>query len=230
MQTYSFLRNFATDASTPKTAFQFALEVLRGAISAGAIKEGEPLLQNDIAAALGISRMPVREALRILAAEGWLDVSPHKGAVVATLSIEEVIETFEIRFALESLALRKSIPAISTEDLAQCQLIVEAMDLETDVGRWVDLNRKFHLSLYAKAGSRLRAVIGEQYDAVDRYLRLELTTLHNADESQLEHRAILDACRARDIEAAIALLGPHIVEAGHDLAVSLEKKRAGLNT
>ena len=98
MNTASLVRDFAQDRSAPKTAFQFALETLRDAIASGTVKEGEALLQNDIAAALGLSRMPVREALRMLEAEGWVEFSPYKGAVVTRLSAEEVIETFEIRF------------------------------------------------------------------------------------------------------------------------------------
>jgi DNA-binding GntR family transcriptional regulator len=227
MSTVTVICNVAQDRAAPKTAFQFALETLRTAIASGAIREGEALLQTDIAAALGLSRMPVREALRILEAEGWVEFLPHKGAVVATLSIEEIIETFEIRFALESLALRKSIPVIEAAALDHAQALIAALDAEQDAARWVSLNRQFHLCLYTGAGKRLRATIDEQYDAVDRYLRIELATLQNAAESQAEHRAILAACRDRDVEAAVALIGPHIAEAGHDLAAALSQRRGG---
>jgi DNA-binding GntR family transcriptional regulator len=226
MNTASLVRDFVQDRSAPKTAFQFALETLRAAIASGAVKEGEALLQNDIAAALGLSRMPVREALRMLEAEGWVEFSPYKGAVVTRLSAEEVIETFEIRFALESLALRKSLPVISPDTFERAQALIDALDGERDVGRWVDLNRQFHLCLYIGAGKRLLAAINEQYAAADRYLRIELETLHNAAESQAEHRAILAACRARDADSAIALCEPHIVEAGHELAASLTRRRS----
>jgi len=226
MNTASLLRDFAESRPSPKTAFQFALETLRDAIASGKVQEGEALLQNDIAVALGLSRMPVREALRMLEAEGWVEFSPYKGAVVTRLSAEEVIETFEIRFALESLALRKSLPVISPAAFEDAQAVIDALDGERDVGRWVDLNRQFHLCLYTGAGKRLLAAINEQYAAADRYLRIELETLHNAAESQAEHRAILAACRARDIEAAIALSEPHIVEAGHELAASLTRRRS----
>jgi DNA-binding GntR family transcriptional regulator len=99
------------------------------------------------------------------------------------------------------------------------------MDAESDIGRWVDLNRRFHLTLYAEAGARLLDLIESQYAAVDRYLRLELAEMHNADESQEEHRAILAACRAREVEEAVMLLEPHIYEAGIDLANALSKRR-----
>ncbi len=221
----SIIRDFAAGGGAPKTAYQFALETLRNAIASGAINEGELLLQNDIAAALGLSRMPVREALRILEAEGWVEFSPHKGAVVSRLSAEEIVETFEIRFTLESLALRKSLPIMPNEAFDRAQALVDALDGERDIGKWVDLNRRFHLCLYVGAGKRLLALINEQYAAADRYLRIELETLHNAEESQVEHRAILAACRVRDVETAVALCEPHIVEAGHELAAALTRRR-----
>jgi DNA-binding GntR family transcriptional regulator len=226
MDTVGIIRDFASDRSMPKTAFQFALETIRETIASGAIKEGEALLQNDIAAALGVSRMPVREALRMLEAEGWVEFLPYKGAAVARLSAEEIVETFEIRFALESLALRKSLPTMPEATFERADALIDTLDRETDFGRWVDLNRQFHLSLYTGAGKRLLAAIGEQYDAADRYLRIELETLHNAGESQSEHRALLAACRARDVEAAIVVFEPHVVEAGHELAAALTRRRS----
>ncbi len=210
----------------PRTATQHVVDRLREAIVGGELAEGSQLLQNEIAQALGVSRTPVRELLRLLEAEGWVVFSPHRGAVVATLSGDEVRQIFDIRFALESLALRKSVPLMEAAAFGQAEALIEEMDSERDIGRWVDLNRRFHLSLYQHAGSRLLALIQSQYDAVDRYLRCELVVLDNAADSQVEHRAILAACRALDVERAIALCEPHIAEAGEDLAEALERRRA----
>jgi DNA-binding GntR family transcriptional regulator len=209
----------------PRTATQYVLEALRDGIATRKLEEGQQLVQNDIAETLNVSRMPVREALRILEAEGWVEFSPRRGAVVASLSVNDVPQIFEIRFALEALALRKSVPAISSTILDRAASFLDDMDAESDIGRWVDLNRRFHLTLYAEAGARLLDLIESQYAAVDRYLRLELAEMHNADESQEEHRAILAACRAREVEEAVMLLEPHIYEAGIDLANALSKRR-----
>jgi DNA-binding GntR family transcriptional regulator len=168
----------------------------------------------------------VREALRLLEAEGWVEFSPHRGAVVATLSTDDIVQVFEIRFALEALALRKSIPSLEVGLLDRAAAILDEMDVERGIGRWVDLNRRFHLTTYSGAGARLLSEIQHQYDAVDRYLRLELAELDNAEESQEEHRAILAACRASDTDAAVALLGPHVLEAGIDLAKFIETRRS----
>lgn len=212
-------------ATRHRTATQHVVNRLREAILGGKLTEGSQLLQHDIAEALGVSRTPVREALRILEAEGWVVFSPHRGAVVATLSSDDVRQIFDIRFALESLALRKSIPILQAQEFDNAEAVIEQMEHERDVGRWVDLNRRFHLSFYQRAGSRLLSLIQSQYDAVDRYLRFELLVLDNAEDSQTEHRAILAACRERDVEKAISLCEPHIAEAGEELAEALERRR-----
>lgn len=209
-----------------RTATQFVADVLREAIATGELPEGDQLLQNDIAMALGISRTPVRESLRLLEAEGWIEFSPHRGAVVATLSSDEVRQIFEIRFTLEALALKQSLPKIAVSGFDAAARILDELDGEQEISRWVALNRRFHLTLYAGAGERLIRLIESQYDAVDRYLRLELVEMNNADDSQDEHRAILVACRARDVEAAIALSEPHIAGAGVDLAEALAQRRS----
>lgn len=223
------LRQIALENGPPRrTATQYVLDTLRDAIATGILSEGEPILQNEIAEALDVSRMPVREALRLLEAEGWVDFSPHRGAVVAVLSIEDVREVFKIRFALESLALQESVPIVEDATLDRAAAILDEMDGEADFGRWVDLNRRFHLTLYAGAGPRLIGLIESQYNAVDRYLRIELAEMHNAQESQVEHRAILAACRDHNVARAIALNEPHIYEAGLDLANALNKRRGTL--
>jgi DNA-binding GntR family transcriptional regulator len=211
-----------------KTATLFVADVLREAIATGALPEGNQLLQNELSVALGVSRTPVRESLRLLEAEGWVEFSPHRGAVVATLSSDEVRQIFEIRFALEALALKKSLPKVAATVFDDAASILDELDVEQNISRWVALNRRFHMTLYAGAGERLIKLIESQYYAVDRYLRLELHEMDNADDSQDEHRAILVACRARDVAAAIALSEPHIAGAGVDLAEALEQRRSRL--
>jgi len=208
-----------------RTATQFVVDVLREAIATGDLREGDQLPQIEIAEMLGVSRTPVRESLRLLEAEGWVDFSPHRGAVVASLSSDEVRQIFEIRFALEALALKQSIPSLPAVIFDQAATILDELDVEQDIGRWVGLNRRFHLTLYSRAGARLLGLIESQYDAVDRYLRLELVEMNNASDSQDEHRAILVACRERDVERAVALSEPHIAGAGIDLAEALERRR-----
>jgi DNA-binding GntR family transcriptional regulator len=208
-----------------RTATQHVVECLREGIATGALAEGDALVQDEIAEALGVSRTPIREALRLLEAEGWVRFSPHRGAVVATLSADEIRQIFEIRFALESLALKQSIPKLDAAAFDDARSMLDALDREADIGRWVALHRKFHMRLYAAASPRLLALIEDQYDAVDRYLRLELLAMDNAADNREEHRAILSACRAQRIDEAIRLCEPHIAGAGVDLAEALDRRR-----
>jgi DNA-binding GntR family transcriptional regulator len=220
------LRQLVSSRAAPhRTATSYVVETLREAILTGLLPEGSQLHQTELATSMKLSRMPVREALRLLEAEGWVEFSPHRGAVVATLSTEDIKQVFEIRFALEALALQKSVPTLDAATLDRAAAILDEMDLEQSIGRWVDLNRRFHLTTYSGAGARLLALIQNQYDAVERYLRLELAELHNADESQEEHRAILAACRAGDAAQAVAELEPHVREAGIDLAQFIDMRR-----
>ena len=212
--------------SRHRTATLFVADVLREAIATGEFAEGQQLLQTDIAEALGISRTPLRESLRLLEAEGWVEFSPHRGAVVATLSSDDVQQIFEIRFVLEALALKQSLPNIEESAFDIAASVLDELDMERDIGRWVALNRRFHLTLYAGASARLISLIESQYDAVDRYLRVELIEMDNASDSQDEHRAILVACRERDIAQAVALSEPHIAGAGVDLADALRRRRS----
>src|SRR5689334_15832455 len=120
--------------STPRfrTASSFVSDMLRTAILTGVLKDGEPLRQDELAAALGVSRMPVREALRRLEAEGFVDFQPHKGAVVAELSAEEAEEIYEIRLTLECRRLRESIPHLTDGALDGAAVILDEMDTEQD--------------------------------------------------------------------------------------------------
>ncbi len=222
------LQDIARNGATRhRTATQHVADCLREGIANGTLVEGEALVQDEIAEALGVSRTPIREALRMLEAEGWVVFSPHRGAVVATLSTDEVRQIFEIRFALESLALRQSVPNLDKEAFDDASALLDALESEMDIGRWVALHRRFHLRLYAAAGPRLVGLIENQYDAVDRYLRLELLAMDNAADNRDEHRAILAACRRGDVEEAIALSEPHIAGAGKDLAEALDRRRGG---
>src|SRR5690625_3011319 len=91
--------------------------VLRKAILKGELKAGERLVQTELAEAIGVSRMPIREALRTLETEGLIVMEPHKGAIVRSISIEDIKEIYELRLALEPLALQKSVPNFSTQHI-----------------------------------------------------------------------------------------------------------------
>lgn len=203
------------NASTP----ELVAHALREAILGGLYAPGQPLRQDTIAAALGLSKIPVREALRRLEAEGLVVLHPNRGAVVAPLIPQEAQEIAEIRIALETLALRLALPHLAPRDLRVATGILDDLDAENDVTRWGALNRDFHQTLYTPANRpQLLALISAQHRRFDRYMRVVLASMCHQVDSQAEHRALLEACRAGDEATAVAILERHIATAAALLA------------
>ena len=122
-------------------------EALRLAISLGEFAPGFQLRQDELAERFGTSRIPVREALKQLEAQGFVTFLANRGAVVSDLSIDEVVELLEIRIALECHALRLSIPAMGEMDLDDANKILRSYDKEPDPEKWGAFNWRFHETL-----------------------------------------------------------------------------------
>lgn len=215
----------------PRTSLTSAVaDRLREMIIRGEIQEGEQLRQDAIAADLQVSRIPVREALRRLEAEGLINIIAHRGAVVSSLSSDEIEELFEMRAVLESEVLRLSIPGLTDADFKQAEAILEkyekALWMKGDVGSWGRLNSEFHTVLYSRANRpHFMAVIRQINNNGDRYTRLQLYLTRAFERAKKEHRMLLDLCRKRDMNAAVELLQQHIRTAGRTLKESLEQRR-----
>lgn len=199
--------NSTAEASrSRRTASEVVTEALREAILRGILKGGQRLGQEELAAQFGVSRLPIREALRQLEVEGFVLSYPHRGVVVSTLTPEEVQEISEIRLALETLALRLTIPHLSEDVLQQADAILSKIDQETDLLGWSELNWQFHKTLYTPANRpRLLTLLKNLYATANRYP----LTSYKA-QSQQEHRKILEACRHRETETALKILEQHI--------------------
>ncbi|MBV8650408.1 MAG: GntR family transcriptional regulator [Alphaproteobacteria bacterium] len=211
-----------------RTATAFVAETLRSAILKGALDEGAALRQDDLAATFGVSRMPIREALRQLEAEGLVDFQPHKGAIVALLPRDEIWEVYEMRVMAETFALRLSLPHLTVVMLDRAAALLEEAEGEPDVTRWGILNRQFHLTLLSGAPrKRLTALIDQLHNAVDRYLRFLLANLDYEQRSQEEHRVILAACRAGDVDGAVEALRQHLTGGGRAMVEFVEHREAG---
>ena len=188
-------------------------EALRRAISAGEMAPGFQLRQDDLAERFGTSRIPVREALRQLEAEGFVTFLPNRGAVVSDLSIDEVIELLEIRIALECHALRLAIPAMGDIDLDDAREILRSYDKEPDPEKWGAFNWRFHKALYAPCNRpRLLAMIEANYGHVGRFTRTLVSRATGKDRPQREHYQLLEFCRGGEVEKAVRLLREHIVQ------------------
>lgn len=201
-----------------RTATAFVEAVLREAILGGHLAGGTPLRQEELAACFAVSRMPVREALRQLEAQALVDFAPHKGAVVTDISAADAADHYAIRAALEPAALRLSIPHLTAEDFTRAEGLIAEMDGEADIARLGDLNRRFHLTLYARAGRpRLLALVEQHLAAADRYLRFHFAALGRDHMAQDEHAALLAAARARDTEAASRIAAAHVETAARNI-------------
>src|SRR5215831_6943779 len=138
-----------------KTVAAAAAEALRGRILAGELKEGSQLRQEVLAAELGVSRIPLREALRLLEGEGLVTIVPHRGAVVSVLSPEEIGELFDLRVLIEPDLIRRAIPNMTAEDLREAEDTLagyKSAFAQRNVESWGSLNTRFHTVLYRAAG------------------------------------------------------------------------------
>ena len=202
---------------------------LRMRILSGEISSGSELKIQALAEEFGVSVMPVREALRMLATEGLVELRPRRSPLVAMPDIAEILEINEIRQALEPLALASAIDGHSRKSLAACRRIVDA-DRECE-DRWkkVELNRKFHKSLLETSKkSRLLQAIEAQYGTMS-LLAQYLVVRDNfvVGMPHAEHEAILGAVEERNTEKAIALLRNHISQSSERLEKALENREIG---
>ena len=196
----------------------------------GDIQEGEQLRQDAIAQEFAVSRIPVREALRQLEAEGLITIVPHRGAVVSLLSCDEIEELFEMRAILEPEVLRISIPNLKEDDFAKAEQILETYDTalrnEGDVSEWGRLNWQFHSTLYAGANRPqfMNVIRTINYNG-ERYIRLQLYLTRALERARKEHHMLLGLCRKRNIEGACELLARHIRTAGKSLSQFVTEHR-----
>ena len=205
---------------------ELVADALRQAILQGQFKSKQPLRQDEIAAEFGVSKIPVREALFQLKAEGLVTFYPNRGAVVSELSAAEVDEIYAMRSALESLALRRAIPRLSEADFFRAEGALAALDQEQNPAGWSELNWEFHALLYHAARMpRLMSTVERLHHNVARYLILYLAGMAYQETSQAEHRAILAAARQRDSDAAVAHLEQHLASAAEMLGSYLSGEK-----
>lgn len=219
------------DLRIPRQSLTSAVSnVLRERILRGELKAGDQLVQHSIATELGLSRIPVREALRQLEAEGLVKIVDHRGAVVSTLSADEIMEMFEVRMLLESHLLRLAIPRMTGEDFEEAENTLTSyttsLKKEENVEDWGVLNWKFHSCLYEAANRpRILSMAESIHNNADRYVRLHLFLVHETTRANEEHREILRFCKEGDVEAACKALEQHIEYAGKSLAEYLRSRR-----
>jgi DNA-binding GntR family transcriptional regulator len=197
-----------------RTLWEQVRDRLREDILAGRLEPGAELSEVALAREFGTSRGPLREALGRLAAEGLVTVTPRRGAVVTQLSREEFIDAYQVREALETLAVRLAVPLLSDAEVAHlrelCELMARAAR-EDEVRLFFDTNNSFHEALVRGSRNRKlhevhRMLVGQMVPYLPRSLELR----GNLQQSVAEHEAILAAIEARDANRAAELLADHI--------------------
>jgi len=200
-------------------------ERLREEIQDGTLAPGTRLRQNEVADRFEVSTTPVREAFAQLQAEGLIRVDPHRGAVVFRPTVSDLIQAYEIRVVLESLAVRLATPRLTPEIGRGLSDLIDRMDRTSDSRRWLRLNDEFHLRLYGCAERpQLNALITNLRDASAPYIHMFVSSTKPGDESSAEHRQILDACLAGDIEAAQKAVHRHLQHASDQLQAYLTRE------
>lgn len=201
-------------------------ESLRKRILSGEFADGQQLRQEALSNEYGVSRVPVREALRQLEAEGLIQIIDHKGALVSKLSFEDVQELLEIRAQLESTVLAASIPCQTEDDLTLAQATLDEFEqalVSNDVRQWGELNSRFHLALYrsAKRPNTL-SLIESLHNKTDRYTRMQILFTHTMVRAHDEHSRLLQLCRERKVDEAAEFVRFHILSAGRALDAYLQ--------
>jgi GntR family transcriptional regulator, rspAB operon transcriptional repressor len=199
-------------------------ERVRNAILDGQLAPGAVMSQVALADELGISRTPLREALRMLQSEGLVEGEPNRRVRVAPMTAHDLEELCVMRVTLEAEAMRLSVPKMTSEDLAKLEGHMAEMAhyaQEKDYVRWTIPHHRFHRALTAHAGDRVNVVLAQMFDHAERYRRLHIGPGPSA-WATAQHRDILDACKAGDREASAGLLASHLARTGLEVSELLE--------
>jgi DNA-binding GntR family transcriptional regulator len=196
------------------TLSQRVYDHLRGEIFEGRLEPGAELAEVALADQLGVSRGPIREAIGRLAAEGLVTMRPRRGTVVRSLSADEFLELYQVREALERMAVQLAVPQLTAEQLEELQALNERMQdaaAREDLGAFFDANLAFHAYLLeASRNATLQQVYRQLLGNLGRYRLRSVSLRGNLNRSVAEHAAILRAAKRGDAHRAAQLMAEHI--------------------
>lgn len=205
-------------------------DLIKEDILSGVLKSGEPLRQSILAEKYQISRIPIREALLQLEAQGLVKVVAHKGAIVSEISIQEIDELFNLRAILEPYILEFAIPNMDKNCFHDCNSILlkleNALKDKTKVEKWSDFNLQFHHRLYSP--SKLHHtldLVNTLNTRCDRYIRMQLLYTDGIDKAEEEHRELLRLCQTKNTKKASKYLSKHILSASNAIKQFLKNQK-----
>ena len=197
----------------PPTTQEFVLEELRNAIVRGDLPPRQPIRQDAIAQRFGVSRVPLREALKTLEAEGQVMYRPHRGYSVAELALSDLLEVYRLRQLLESEAATVAARECTEADLARVTDAHHDVERAADDGEMttmISANRRLHFALLEPCGMpRLLRMVRTLWDSTDAYRAVYYNSEVNRQRVREEHDAIVRAARDRDAETLVSLLDEH---------------------
>jgi DNA-binding GntR family transcriptional regulator len=214
--------------SRPKTLGAHAEAAIQDAILSGQYPPGARLPIQEIAESLDLSQMPVRDALRRLAATGLVDYRPHRGAHVAQLSVEDLRDTWDARLALETLAIRRAAVRFEPSHAEAIEKSIQRHTEMLEAGQAAEAraaHRDIHMGLYTASGYNwVERLLDPLWGRSERYRTVALVDRGNPAQLAQEHRSILAACSEHDEDLAGARLYDHLVKTANLLA----EKMAGI--
>jgi DNA-binding GntR family transcriptional regulator len=207
---------------------EIVFESLREAIINGILEPGERLMEIQLAEEMGVSRTPVREAIRKLELEGFVVMIPRKGAYVAGISMKDIADVFEIRAALESLAAGLAAERITEEELEQLERTLVRNSEVTEINNLdalVDIDTDFHDVLYkASRNERLVQIISNLREQIQRFRKASLSHPGRMKDALGEHKKMVEAISERNVELAQNLAREHIENAENSMLDVLKEK------
>lgn len=205
------------------------LGALRELIGSGQLAPGSQIVQESLSATLGVSRVPIREALRVLEGEGQVVHFPNRGYFVADLSVEDLEEVYQIRALLEEKALREAIPLLTRSDLEYIESILQDVEKAASAKKIADIteaNRRFHFAMYEASNMpRLVRMIRTLWDATDAYRGVYFATPVNLTHMNQEHRQMMQSLKTADVQKTIELQAKHRENAVSAVSAVIKPKR-----
>ena len=216
---------FDLDTIQRSSAQQEVSDFLRAKILSGQFSAGHRLKTSEIALQLGVSRMPVRDALQVLHSEGLVVLRPNRGAVVTSLTTSDIVDHFELRAVLEGLAARVACQKFTDAVLADLESILDRMDrARHERQRWLDYHGAFHETLLNPCGRpRLMQQIRHVSNTLRPYLRIYVASHPEMEMQGAEHAMILNVAKRRNPELLEATMRDHIVSAGRGVVEFVER-------